>query len=174
MENWKDIQGYEGLYQISNLGNIKGIQRIVKHSTVGVTRNVPEKLISTFLTKGYKRVNLWKDNKDKKHPVHVLIAQAFIPNPQNKPCVNHIDGKPSNNNINNLEWVTHSENSQHAANMGLISTGEKCNLTKLTEKQVLEIRALKGKMFQHEIAKRYGITQSGVSTIHTNKNWKQL
>lgn len=74
---------------------------------------------------GYHRVTLYKDNKPKHCPVHRLVAETFIPNPENKPTVNHIDGNKANNSISNLEWSTHSENSQHAYDNGL----NRCHFT---------------------------------------------
>lgn len=118
IEEWKDISGYEGLYQVSSFGNVKR----VRHSTVqsnGVTRNMQEKPIKPFVrnpTGKYKSycVNLIKNKKFKTHCIARLVADAFIPNPEGKYCVNHIDGHTYNNHISNLEWATHSENAIHA------------------------------------------------------------
>lgn len=74
---------------------------------------------------GYHRVTLYKNNKPKHYPIHRLVAETFIPNPENKPTVNHIDGDKSNNSVSNLEWSTHSENSQHAYDNGL----NRCHFT---------------------------------------------
>lgn len=104
-EIWKDIQNYNGLYQISNLGRI---------------RNKSNKIMHTKPSKdGYVRILLFKDGKYKSHYVHILVAKAFIPNPTNKAEVNHIDANKSNNCVSNLEWVTRSENHYHAVKMGL-------------------------------------------------------
>jgi hypothetical protein len=97
------IEGYSK-YQISNLGRIK--------STVG-----KEKILKTWINKGYYSVSLMKDKVQKNHLIHRLVAQAFIPNPENKPEVNHIDGDTKNFNISNLEWSTHSENIHHSKNI---------------------------------------------------------
>ena len=110
MEIWKEIEGYEGKYSVSTEGNIRnnntGAQ--LKPGRTGKKRN-------------YHTVVLYgKSKKDRKSwSVHRLVAQAFIPNPQNKPQVNHIDGNPSNNNLENLEWCTNSENQKHAFRLGL-------------------------------------------------------
>ena len=104
-EIWKDIKGYEGLYQISNFGNVKRIQS--------------NKYIKPHNEKGYIRVALCKNNKVKHLYLHRLIATAFIPNPENKSDVNHKDGNKMNNKINNLEWTTRKENMNHAKDTGL-------------------------------------------------------
>lgn len=113
-EIWKDIPGYEGLYQVSNFGTIKSMKRMVKHS-LNSNRICKEKIILPKLSNtGYYRVHLNKNGIQKKLLIHRIIAIAFIQNPLNKPCVNHIDGNPTNNNILNLEWCTYSENEIHS------------------------------------------------------------
>ena len=104
-EVWKDVKNYEGLYQISNLGNVKRISS--------------GKRLKPYNRKGYIRVALSKDDTTKHIDIHRLVAQAFIPNPENKPEVNHIDGDKSNNEVSNLEWCTRKENMNHAKNTGL-------------------------------------------------------
>ena len=102
-EVWKDIEGYEGLYEISNLGNVKSLV-----DSNGVAR---EKILKHIKARnGYLKVDLCK-NKTKKHfLVHRLVANAFLPNPQNLPCVNHKDEFRTNNSVENLEWCTHKYN----------------------------------------------------------------
>ena len=99
-EVWKDIEGYEDRYQVSNLGRMKRVitGRILKS---GKNRG------------GYLYVNLCKNGKYKTHKIHRQVAQAFIPNPENKPEINHIDEDKSNNVISNLEWSTRKENVNH-------------------------------------------------------------
>lgn len=116
MEQWKDVLGYEGVYQISNLGNVKRL------STVLHDRFYKEKLLTICHNSGtgYDFVCLRKNNRDKNFSVHRLVAQAFIPNPRNLSDVNHIDGNKRNNSVENLEWCTRSENLKHALDIGLI------------------------------------------------------
>ena len=117
-EIWKDIKGYEGLYQVSNLGRVKSLPH-------GRTKGC---ILRPWNNKGYQVVGLWEGtpSKMRKLSVHRLVAEAFISNPENKPCINHIDGIRNNNNITNLEWVTPSENTQHAVDTGLfLPTREK-------------------------------------------------
>jgi hypothetical protein len=104
MEIWKEIEGYEGLYQVSNEGRIRSKRRI--------------KIQGDY--NGYKKVRLSKKSRQLTKQVHRLVAKAFIPNPNNKPMVNHKDLNRSNNNVNNLEWVTHQENVNHAVENGHI------------------------------------------------------
>ncbi len=118
MEIWKDIIGYEGMYQVSNLARIKSVERL-KSNGNGMQLQ-PEKIkdIQTHLN-GYKYVNLYKDNKNKTYRIHRLVAEAFIPNTENKPDVNHIDADKSNNLPSNLEWATKKENTKHLIKKGL-------------------------------------------------------
>lgn len=104
MEMWKDIPGFEGLYQVSSLGRIR---RNGKFKTLRPDR------------RGYLTVWLCKNSVQKNHKVHRLVASVFIPNPESKRTVNHIDGNKQNNRVENLEWATHSENITHANSTGL-------------------------------------------------------
>lgn len=116
MEIFKDIVGYEGLYQVSDLGNIKSLPR---NSNVKGNNRKTEKLLKPDVGKhGYKRVSLTKDAKTVRFFIHRLVAEAFIPNPNDKPHINHIDNNPSNNCVNNLEWVTPKENHQYSIKQG--------------------------------------------------------
>lgn len=121
-ETWKDIPGYEGYYQASAKGEIRSIDRAVIYECESSVRSMIKrgKLISQTADKsGYLHVGLTLNDVTKLCSVHRLVAQTFIPNPENKPQVNHIDGNTSNNSVENLEWVTRSENMQHAKNTGL-------------------------------------------------------
>lgn len=115
METWKDIPLYEGKYQVSNLGNVKSLQLCN-----GNTTTKREKILKNIIYgNGYYYVCLSKNGKVKKYKVNRLVAQAFVPNPKNKPFVNHIDGDKLNNYYKNLEWCTQSENMKHASMLGL-------------------------------------------------------
>ena len=109
IEEWKPIKGYEGLYEVSNFGKVKSCDRYANnHSKIQYR---PERLLKDYKSKtGYKYVSLSKDGKITTYTIHRLVANAFIPNPENKPEIDHIDTVPSNNYVWNLRWVTNHEN----------------------------------------------------------------
>lgn len=113
MEKWKNIRGYEGHYQVSNLGRVKSLSRISMHST-GSEMVLKEKILKTFGNKGYINCKLYADNIGKTMSVHRLVANSFIENPKEKLEVNHINGIKNDNRLENLEWCTRSENLKHA------------------------------------------------------------
>lgn len=104
-EKWKDIRGYEGIYQVSNLGNVKKIRFINNRCNFK-----KESIRKLNIRNGYYIIQLSKNGSRKSYQVHRLVAQAFISNPENKPFINHKDYNPLNNNVNNLEWCTQKEN----------------------------------------------------------------
>lgn len=111
-EIWKPIKGYEGYYEISNLGRVKSIERFVKQGKLN--RHVSEKLKSESINPyGYPTVTLCKDRRSRSYPIHRLIAEAFIPNPENKPQVDHINTNRKDYSLSNLRWVTSKENSNN-------------------------------------------------------------
>lgn len=109
-EIWKDIKGYEGLYQVSNHGNVKSIDRIVCYRSGREALHRGRLLIQHQRTGGYMYVVLSRGNMQKAYRVHRLVADAFVENPDNKPMVNHLDENNKNNMACNLEWCTHAEN----------------------------------------------------------------
>lgn len=113
LEIWKDIPGFEGIYKISNFGEVKSLSRIIKREKVGdFIRN--EKILNPFLiSAGYFCIKVINNQKSEHFRIHRLIAILFIPNPYNKPEVNHINGIRTDNRIENLEWVNERENCCH-------------------------------------------------------------
>ena len=121
-EIWKDIEGYEGLYQVSNYGRVKSLPKIHKttknYNKLGYITK--EKILRQRKTqRGYFLVTLYKDQKGKSLYVHRLVANMFILNKDNKPCINHKNGDKKDNKVTNLEWCTYSENMIHAYATGL-------------------------------------------------------
>lgn len=111
-EIFKPIEGYEGLYEISNYGRVKNLKnRYYKTKGIFIMKPSKDK-------KGYYSITLTKNKVSRKTGIHRLIAKAFIPNPNNYPIINHIDNNPSNNSIDNLEWTTYSGNLIHAQKQG--------------------------------------------------------
>jgi hypothetical protein len=124
---------------------------------------------------GYPHVTLWKNNKCYGFHVHRLVAMAFIPNPSDKPFVNHIDGNRENNHVSNLEWSTASENNQHAVDVlnRPSATGEHHGMTTLIVPQVKEIRMkyATGSYFHRELAVEYGVSRATITNIINKKTW---
>lgn len=160
-EIWRDIDGYEGLYQVSNFGRVKSFHR-------------SEELILTpaYDKDGYYVLVLKRNGSKQNVKVHRLVATAFIPNPDGKPQVNHIDGNPQNNHVDNLEWVTGHENMQHAIYTGLIPTGEKNYQAKLTNAQVRYIRSNPENMTVTQLAKFFGVDKMVISNVQLGKSYK--
>lgn len=150
---WKDIKGYEGIYSVSNTGLIKSVSR--KGNWTDVI------LKPCVYKKGYLYVNLNKNSKGKKFKIHRLVAEAFIDNPENKPCINHKDGDKTNNNDWNLEWVTNSENTQHMCYiLGKTVTPIKAFLNGIFIQDFKSVR---------EAGRILNIDSSGISGVLTGK-----
>ena len=172
METWKSIFG---TYEVSNLGNVRSTGTPYKTSVGTMAIKKPKQLNVTMDGYGYLQVGLTKDTKQTRYGVHRLVAIAFIPNPENKPQVNHINGIKTDNSLENLEWATRSENCKHSFTIGLqCNKGEQHPRNKLTEKQVLEIRELKGKLSSYKIADMYGVGRVAINHIHRNKTWSHI
>lgn len=174
---FKQIIGYEGLYSISEKGDVKSESRKINNG-------VGFRFSNEFLMKhydnghGYNRVCLSNGKSRKFHLVHKLLAIHFIPNPNNYPIINHKDGNKKNNDLSNLEWCDYSHNNQHGYDTGLIKAlqGEKHKNAKLSEKEVLEIIELlyKNDLKQSEIAEIYKVSSQTINSINKQTTWKHL
>ena len=179
-EEWRDILGYEGRYQISNFGNVKTLTREVIEPRRTYIRK--GKILNKYKDKeGYYKVKLYNgDATFKSEPVHRLVGKLFIPNPNNYPQINHIDGNPSNNFVDNLEWCNNSMNTKHAYDTGLKNkknyTGAANCMAKLTEQQVIAIREeyATGNTSYPKLAKKYNTRIGNISFIITRKTWQYV
>lgn len=164
-EIWRNIVGYEGLYQVSNFGRVKSFNF-----------NREKILRPSSSQKGYLQVSLSKNGRKRNWRVNILVAKAFIPNPENKTTVNHKNGNKSDNRVKNLEWKTNGENSRHAVKVGLIKVGAANVLSKLSEqdrKFILENYVPYSKTFgMNSLAKMFGVTKSTIHRI-IKRNHKQ-
>ena len=164
-EIWKWVLGFKGLYKISNKGRVLRYYKTAKPRLIKISKG-------TYLF--FKAC----DKNTRLHcNIHRILALTFIDNPENFPCVNHIDGNKHNNSLDNLEWCTHKQNTVHAYNEKLISIpiGEKRFNSKLKRNQVLEIKKLiKNGVRVVDIAKTYGVARTTISCIKHGRNWKHI
>ncbi|MBV5348860.1 HNH endonuclease [bacterium] len=182
-EIFKYIEGYEGIYQVSNHGRIKSLARAVKGH--GSTWEKPEMFLKTWISKkGYEVVILTKDSKKKSIPVHRLVATAFIPSTKGKPQVNHIDCCKTNNHASNLEWCDNSENQLHAFKNGLnyhTVNHRNANIKRgllrrrLSDTQVSEIKSMRVRgLTYREIAETFSISGKMAEGIIKGQKYRQL
>lgn len=170
MEIWKPIPGYEGYYEASSEGQIRSVDRLVHHGGYSYSRK--GRIRKPFNTRGYNSVALNKDKIETTYQVHRLVAMTFIPNPEDKPCVNHIDGNKTNNSVSNLEWVTYSENSKHAIRTGLVDL----ETTRENGRKAIDVTGIRvmcedtGEVFESVISACRRIhSECVVANIHSNK-----
>ena len=128
-EFWKPIKNYESLYEVSNLGRVKALTKYIK-CRAGKLRRIEEKILHPNTdTNGYLSIQLCKDGIHKRFRIHRLVAESFIPNPQNLPCIDHINTNQKDNNVKNLKWVSYSENNKNpltSRKMSLAKSGTNC------------------------------------------------
>jgi hypothetical protein len=177
MEIWKDVVGYEGLYQVSNLGRIKSLEK----KRIGLKdqkiRTYKELILKQKMNiYGYFEVSLYSNNVSKHFKSHRIICEAFLPNLENKRQVNHKNGIKSDNRLENLEWATSSENTKHSFDNGFQkpASGEKNGHSILTEKDVLMIRSGELKMTQRQMALFFNVKPSTINCIIKRRNWKHI
>ena len=140
---WRDVVGYEGIYEVSRCGKVRTKEGKTTYSKLHGQRVWKQRVLKQKISKdNCCRVSLWKDGKEKTWLVHRLVAKAFIPRIEGKDYVNHIDGNRLNNRVENLEWCDHSENNNHAFDNDLISTSQKIVLVNKDTKESFYFRSL--------------------------------
>lgn len=169
MEKWKDIEGYEGFYQVSTEGLIRSVNRYVMRSN-GCSMFCKGRILSFFkgTTCNYRSIQLSRDNTPRKFLVHRLVAKAFLGlKDEDKLEVNHKDGNTFNNRLSNLELVSRQQNIDHAIAMGLKHDyGENHVHAKLTNAQAMKARRLwHDGMMQKDIAIKFGVSKQTINNI---------
>lgn len=178
IERWKAIIGFEGLYEVSELGKVKRLA-YSKKSKLGNLFPVSEHILKPAKDgKGYLGVTLFKNGTPFRKKVHRLVAEAFVSNPFLLPQINHIDGDKTNNNVGNLEWCDNRHNIRHAYALGLLEPkrGEKNASHKLTQeavdfiKSVYEPRTIR--LGAQALARAFGVDRHTIERIARGDSWK--
>ena len=180
-EEWRAVVGWEGFYEVSSWGRVRNLDRRVPSKNGGF-RTVRGGLRTLGIDRGgYARAALQVGDRANKMLIHRLVALAFIPNPDNLPQVNHIDGNKLNASVDNLEWCTSKHNVQHSWSTGLSKVnenprrGEHLHSAKLTEEQVRSIRKERADGAQIvPLGAKYGVNNSTISSICSRKKWKHV
>lgn len=185
-EIWKDVVGYEEFYSVSSLGRVMLKSKIIKHMNTNKHRLIKSKMMSLRVNRGYVIVGFRSGtptNKQVIKKVHRLVAEAFIPNPENKPQVNHINGNKSDNRVENLEWNTSFENQKHRyTHLGQKGTWVNRSHSEETKKKLREKRLvlnnsqieeikelLKTGITHDQIAKQFNVSRTVVTRINLSK-----
>jgi len=170
-EVWKPVVGYEGLYSVSNFGNIRS--EGVLRGTVSGKLLKPQKW-----GRGYLYISLYKNQKPTTKKIHRLVLESFVGKRKKGIVSNHKNGNKQDNRLCNLEYCTVSQNGKHAFDTGLriSQKGEECGRAKLNEKDVIKIRKLykTGKYMKKDIAEMFNITPTNVYSIVNKKSWKHV
>ncbi len=152
MEIWKDIGGYEGLYQVSNYGNVRSIKKD------------PYVLKGDYQSNGYRRVYLWKDGGKENLLVHRLVALSFLPNPNGYTDINHIDEDKANNRLENLQWCTHRYNMNYGNVRKKISEANKGRTLTDAQRKLCALSAL-GKKWMNNDKKEILVKKADVPSF---------
>lgn len=179
MEQWKDIRGYEGLYQVSNTGKVKALERtFCSGKNACIVKRYPEHIMKPRYYKiGYVYVGLCQDGIVQKFKVHRLVATAFVPNPQNRPCVDHINGVRDDNRVENLRWVDAFENMKNPHTVQAISRSKLGNRNPMKVKQqpVIQIDPITNEVIREfsgckEAARLLNLNSGNLSRCCRNSN----
>lgn len=171
METWREVDGFGGLYEVSDLGNVRSVDRRTRDGRFWKGRSLGKYTAGS----GYKSVVLSVDGVYHREYIHRLVAKAFIPNPYGKPEVNHIDGDKTNNCVGNLEWVTKSENGLHSYRVlgrkpSCNGKGKPSGRRKLTDSQVAFIR--QSKESNKALARKFCVSDAVIRSVRAWKTYK--
>ena len=181
-EIWKDVVGFEGLYQVSNLGRVKSLDRVLSIKTsnqvvsFSCLRTKKGKVLKPVNRgRGYLCVSLSDRDRCRLVNIHLIVAEAFLEKPRPDKVINHKDGNKANNTLENLEWVSTSENHLHAVNFLGQLRGDTHGMSKLTEDQAKQIKSLRKLGYSAKIlSEMFNIGESQVKRISSGKSWKYL
>jgi hypothetical protein len=180
-EEWRPVSGYEGYYEVSSTGRVRSLNRVVNGCYGSTQPRESRVLLGTTPRKshpahGYRIVGLCRNGSVKMASVHRLVAGAFLPNPEGKPDVNHINGIRHDNRPENLEWCTTQENTKHRHEiLKTTAKGERQGCSVLKNADVIRIRELRGSgMTLTKIGEVMGVSFSQVGKICSGKYWKHL
>jgi hypothetical protein len=172
-EIWRDIEGFEGAYQVSNFGRVRRICE--RYDSIKTDKGLNRILREKRAGRDYKSVCLtWKKRREYRF-IHRLVATAFLDNPEGLPQVNHKNADKSDNRVDNLEWMTASDNHRHASESGIAYRGSLNGAAILTAENVLEARRLnKAGITRKELADRYGVAYDTMSDAIAGRTWGWL
>jgi hypothetical protein len=171
LEIWKN---YKDVCEVSNLGNVRSIDRMVQTSHGTYALRAGKLLKQSDNQLGYLKVNVTINGKSHFCKVHRLVCETFVENPRNLPFVNHIDGNKYNNEASNLNWVSREENTRHAKELGLIRKGSNSGNAVLHESDIPTIRLRCKTEAVRQIASDYGVDHGTISQIKRNATWKHV
>ena len=175
-ELWRPVLGFDGYYEVSSLGQVRGIPRAVTVRTLYREHQcrIAGRVLAPHIRNGYAVLMLYKDNVYDPRKVHRLVAESFHENLEQKPFVAHNNGIKLDNRSENLRWATAKENVGDRTLHGTDNRGERCANAKLSARDITRIRALLPMVPQKEIAGIYGVDPSAISHIKRGRNWRYV
>ena len=176
IETWKAIPGYEGLYECSDRGNVRSLDKwiTVNHRTGGKRYRPGSEMFQSLKSNGYYGVSLRKAGIPKSYGVHRLVLLTFVGPPPDRADACHQNGRRADNRLVNLRWDSRTKNARDRIKHGTQVRGEHSPHSKLTETQVREIRAIGGSLEQRDTAQRYGVSQRLIWNILHGKAWAHI
>jgi hypothetical protein len=171
---WRAVVGYEGLYEVSACGQIRSLPRLAPHYTGVMLTRGGRLLKGCYDAKGYRRVSLCREGRTRGFHVHTLVAAAFLgPRPPGM-VTRHKDGNTKNNSVTNLAYGTSQDNSDDMRLHGTVRRGSNHARAKVTDEQVLEIRALHRILTYRELAGRFGLSVNQIDNIVNRHQWRHI